>query len=48
MALKIKFFDLHQIVIGIGVSLILFLIGNKFGKKQDENTLRLCFPEKFD
>lgn len=48
MALKIKFFDLHQIVIGIGASLIFFLIGNAFGKNNDEHILRLFFPEKYN
>lgn len=48
MALKIKVLDLHQIVIGIGVSLIFFLIGNSFGKTVDDETLEIFFPEKFD
>lgn len=48
MALKFKVLDLHQIVLGIGGSLILFLLGNVLGKKPDEKTLRLFFPEKFD
>ena len=43
----IKVFDLHQIVIGIGVSLILFLIGNCIGKAQDEEVLRVFFPERY-
>ncbi|MDR1256829.1 MAG: hypothetical protein LBJ86_03715, partial [Spirochaetaceae bacterium] len=36
----------HQIVIGAGVSLILFVAGSLFGKPQDENTLNLFFPSK--
>lgn len=48
MAMKLKLLDLHQIVLGIGFSLILFLIGNSFGKMVDEKTLRIFFPEKFD
>lgn len=48
MAMKIKVLDLHQIVLGIGFSLILFLIGNSFGKMVDEKTLRIFFPERFD
>lgn len=47
MALQIKFFDLHQIVIGIGASLIFFLIGNSLGKEHDEHILRIFFPEKY-
>ncbi|MFQ9523627.1 MAG: sodium/pantothenate symporter [Phascolarctobacterium faecium] len=45
MALQIKFFDLHQIVIGIGASLIFFLIGNALGKEHDEHILRIFFPK---
>lgn len=48
MAMKLKVLNLHQIVLGIGFSLILFLIGNSFGKMVDEKTLRIFFPEKFD
>lgn len=48
MALKIKAFDLHQIVLGIGFSLLLFLIGNSFGQAVDEKTQRIFFPERFD
>ncbi|MBR5913276.1 MAG: sodium/pantothenate symporter [Selenomonadaceae bacterium] len=39
-----KFFNLHQITIGISVSLILFLIGTYFGKSTDEKTLKIFFP----
>ena len=38
-----KFFNLHQITIGISVSLILFLIGSYFGKSSDKSTLKLFF-----
>lgn len=48
MLLKFKLFDLHQIVLGVGGSLILFLIGNALGKEPDEATQQLFFPEKFD
>ncbi len=48
MALKIKIFDLHQIVIGISVSFILFMIGNKIGKRNDDETLKIFFPEEYD
>ena len=48
MALKFKVLDLHQIVLGVGGSLVLFLIGNALGKEPDEETQRLFFPEKFD
>ena len=48
MALKFKVLDLHQIVLGVGGSLVLFLIGNALGKQPDEATQRLFFPEKFD
>lgn len=48
MALKIKVLDLHQIVLGVGLSLVFFLIGNAFGKPVDEKTQRTFFPERFD
>ena len=48
MAMKIKVMDLHQITIGIGLSLIFFLIGNSFGKTVDDETLEIFFPERFD
>lgn len=48
MVFKIKVFDLHQIVLGIGLSLLCFFIGNSFGKTVDEKTLRIFFPEKFE
>ncbi len=41
-----KIFDLHQITIGITISLILFLIGSYFGKSSDEETLEKFFPSK--
>ena len=39
-----KIFNLHQITIGITVSLILFLIGSYFGKREDDTTLKIFFP----
>ncbi len=39
-----KILGLHQITIGITVSLILFLIGCKFGKSSDKETLEKFFP----
>ena len=39
-----KILNLHQITIGITVSLILFLIGSYFGKKSDDETLKIFFP----
>lgn len=48
MALKIKFLDLHQIVIGMLFSLILFLIGNSMGSRPDQQTLKIFFPEKYE
>jgi len=48
MAMKIKVLDLHQIVIGIGLSLVFFLIGNSFGETVDDETLEIFFPERFD
>ena len=48
MAMKIKVMDLHQITIGIGLSLVFFLIGNSFGKTVDDETLEIFFPERFD
>jgi sodium/pantothenate symporter len=48
MALGIKIFNLHQIVIGMGVSLILFLIGNSMGEPSDEKTLRTFFPDQYN
>ena len=42
-ALGFKLFDLHQITIGITVSLILFIIGSRLGKPTDAETLREFF-----
>ena len=39
-----KILNLHQITIGITVSLILFLIGSYFGKSSNEKTLEKFFP----
>ena len=40
-----KILNLHQITIGITCSLILFLIGSYMGKKSDEATLKIFFPQ---
>lgn len=37
----------HNIVLGIGVGLVAFLVGAKLGKPNDEKVLRLFFPEKY-
>ncbi|MDR1362946.1 MAG: sodium/pantothenate symporter [Spirochaetaceae bacterium] len=47
MALRLPLGGSHQIVIGIGAALVLFIAGSLLGKPQDEKTLRLFFPEKF-
>lgn len=47
MALGIRIFSLHQIVIGIASSLIFFFIGNSIGKAPDIQTLKLFFPDKY-
>ena len=39
---------LHQIVIGITVSLAFFLIGTYLGKPQEERVLRVFFPSAPD
>ena len=39
-----KILNLHQITIGITCSLILFLIGSYIGKKTDDATLKIFFP----
>ena len=40
-----KILNLHQITIGITVSLILFLIGSHFGKSTDKKVLEIFFPK---
>jgi sodium/pantothenate symporter len=44
MALRIPLGGSHHIVIGIGVSLVLFIAGSLFGKPEDEEKLSLFFP----
>ncbi len=44
-AIGFKIFNLHQITIGITVSLLLFLIGSYFGKRTDEMTLKNFFDD---
>lgn len=41
-----KILNLHQITIGITISLILFLIGSYLGKREDDATLKIFFPQK--
>lgn len=48
LAMKIKVMSLHQITIGMVVSLILFLIFNNMGKATDEKILKIFFPEKYE
>ena len=47
MALNIKIGTFHNILIGVGVGLILFLLGAFVGKQNDEKVHRLFFPEKY-
>lgn len=42
----VKLFGLHQITIGIAVSLLLFIVGTYIGKPEDKDTLELFFPTK--
>jgi sodium/pantothenate symporter len=37
----------HQIVVGIGLGLVLFVIGSLTGKPNDEKVLKLFFPETY-
>ncbi len=46
MALNIKISTFHNILIGIVVALVLFVIGNYFGKPIDDKTAKIFFPEK--
>lgn len=47
MAIGFQISSFHQIIIGIVVALICFVIGNAIGKPTDEKTSRLFFPEKY-
>ena len=47
MALGISVGSFHNIIIGLGVALICFVIGNKFGTPIDDRTGRIFFPEKY-
>ena len=47
MAAKIPFGGFHQIVVGIGVGLALFVIGSLAGRPSDEKVLKLFFPEHY-
>ncbi|WP_432647526.1 sodium:solute symporter family transporter, partial [Mitsuokella sp.] len=44
--LGFKFMGLHQIVIGITVSLAFFLLGSFLGKPQEERVLNVFFPQR--
>jgi len=47
MAAGIPLYGFHQIIVGIGVGLALFVIGSLAGKPNDEKVLRLFFPEHY-
>jgi sodium/pantothenate symporter len=47
MAIGFKISQFHQIVIGIVVALVLFIIGSYVGKPIDDKTGKLFFPEKY-
>ena len=47
MQMGIKIGDFHNILIGVGVALICFIIGSYVGKANDEKVLKLFFPEKY-
>ena len=46
--LGFKFMGLHQITIGITVSLAFFLLGAYLGKPQEAKVLQVFFPESHD
>ena len=46
--LGFKFMGLHQITIGITVSLAFFLLGAYLGKPQEEKVLQVFFPSDPD
>lgn len=46
MALGVKVFDMHQIVIGISVALVLMVVVSLATKPENEQTLSLFFPQK--
>lgn len=46
MLLGIKVMGLHQIVIGISVSLICMVIGSLIGKPNKKEVLTYYFPDK--
>ncbi|MDR2529756.1 MAG: sodium/pantothenate symporter [Synergistaceae bacterium] len=47
MAAKIPLGGFHQIVVGIGVGLALFVIGSLVGRPNEEKVLKLFFPEHY-
>ncbi|MDR1875009.1 MAG: sodium/pantothenate symporter [Synergistaceae bacterium] len=44
---KIPLAGFHQIVVGIGIGLVLFIIGSLAGRPNDEKVLKLFFPETY-
>jgi sodium/pantothenate symporter len=44
---KIPLAGFHQIVVGIGFGLVLFVAGSLLGKPNDEKVLKLFFPETY-
>lgn len=47
MALGWRIWGMHQIAYGVAASLVLFIIGNHFGKPIEEKTGRIFFPETY-
>jgi sodium/pantothenate symporter len=47
MAAKVPLYGFHQIVVGIGLGLVLFIAGSFLGKPNDEKVLKLFFPETY-
>jgi sodium/pantothenate symporter len=47
MAAKVPLYGFHQIVVGIGLGLFLFVAGSLTGKPNSETVLKLFFPETY-
>ncbi|MCI8580394.1 MAG: sodium/pantothenate symporter [Dorea sp.] len=47
MALNISIGSFHNIIIGLVVALVCFIIGNKFGAPIDDKTGKIFFPEMY-
>jgi sodium/pantothenate symporter len=47
MAARIPLYGFHQIVVGIGLGLFLFVAGSLIGKPNSEKVLKLFFPEHY-